>query len=334
MNLRTTVRAWWLEQDTPIGRLTATRIVTGAATLRATWHLPPADIFTHEAKILDATADCKPFRLSAEQYQALRLISLTSVAAWTLGCDHIAVRVAANASTLLVHRQNATLHPPSWNYSTHLNAYLAFLTGLRRSDWRDPKTASHVLALMQAGYSWIYLQAGLSKLRNAGPAWINGSTLRGSWAECGTPLGRRLSRLDPKIAALATTSALAFELGFLLAVILANHNRYLSGMASLSFHALTKLTLDISFWHHYWLAIPLFLLPPTVAAALEESRCLPLTGPSFRRPDSPDEQPPATDTTKRTGPGRGLQGVMSGCCAGGPTRRGCPGRSARFRGGR
>jgi hypothetical protein len=263
VKLLSVVHEWWAGQENPAERVRLARLVTGAAVLRATWHLPPGSFIGRESVILRQadTAAGSRGRLSPVQYQALRWMSLASVAAWTLGCDRGAVRITANTATLLVHRENVKVYPPSWNYSTHLHAYLAFLSAHSGGELEEAEAASRTLALMQLGYAWIYLQAGVSKLRNTGLTWVNGATLRGSWAECGTPLGKRASRLDGKVAAAASLAAVAFELGFLPATILLHRHRSLLGLASLAFHAIVKATLGISFWHQHWLALPLFLFP-------------------------------------------------------------------------
>lgn len=260
------ILAWTSPPTSPVQQLAAVKLVTGMALLRSTWHLPPGDLFEREgALVRPPRADHDRPNLVAEHYDTLRAVALVSVAAWTLGCDHWSVRAVANISTLAVHHHNAALVPDSWNYSTHLNFFLLMLSLYSEEEQRDPTVATTLLEAMQICYAWGYLQAAVSKLRNSGVHWANGSTLRASWAESRSSLGRWLSRRDRRWAAAASTAALAFEAGFLPALLLPGRQRQLLGLAALGFHGATKATLGISFWHYNWYALPLFGVPDTAA---------------------------------------------------------------------
>ncbi|GEM30838.1 hypothetical protein NN3_18450 [Nocardia neocaledoniensis NBRC 108232] len=230
--------------------------------LRATWHLPPGSVFGHEGPLLDAAAGHRPkLRLSRRQFDATRWVSLLSVAAWTLGYEHWLVRASANVSSCMVHCQNARLHERSWNYASHLHVFLLSLSAVRTP---TTETQSALVAGLQSYFASIYAQAGLSKLIAAGPHWADGATLRGSWAEYGTPLGRRLSTSDLRIAAAASGATLLIELGLLPLLFLAGRRGWkIVGLSSLAFHAASKATMDISFWHLAWFAYPLFLADTT-----------------------------------------------------------------------
>jgi hypothetical protein len=265
-------RRWWTDQEGAAERLVLTRYATGLALMRATWHLPPGSLFTREGLLLDAArGHSSRTPLTSRQYEALRVVSLLSVGAWTLGCEHPAVKVAANLSSGIVHWRNARLHDEVWNYNSHLNVFLLALSCVGTGDKPSPRggkeispeVASALVAALQSYYGWIYFQAGLSKALVSGIRWLDGTTVRGSWAECGTPLGRLLSKADVRLAVAASIAALGFELSFF--PLLFSGQRYWRalGLGSLAFHASTKATMDISFWHLSWLAVPLFIAEPS-----------------------------------------------------------------------
>ncbi|SDT83354.1 hypothetical protein SAMN05216371_8175 [Streptomyces sp. TLI_053] len=256
---------WLPAAKDPVDDLAVVKALTGAALLRTTWHLPPGDVLEREAVVLERLGHTSAKRLSARQYEALRAVALASLAGWTLGCDHWAVRVLANASSLAVHGQNAALLPESWNYASHLHFFLVLLTLFPVGERTTPDSAAVLLEALQLCYAWAYLQAGASKLRNTGVRWADGRTLRASWAESRSPLGEWLGRRDLRWASAASTAALVLELGFVPALLVPGPHRRLLGLASLAFHGSTKATLGISFWHFSWYAVPLFGLPESVS---------------------------------------------------------------------
>lgn len=262
------VLPWLPLPEDPVRDIERARRVTGAAMLRATWHLPPGEVLERHAELLSRLGEQPRKRLSPRQYEALRAIALASVTAWTLGCDHWSIRAVANASSLAVHRHNAALLPESWNYSTHLHFFLLALSSCSAEEREDPEFAAALLEALQLCFAWAYLQAGVSKLRNSGRAWAEGRTLRASWAEARSTAGRWLSRRDPRWAAGASLAALVFELGYVAALLTPGRHRDFLGLSCLAFHGATKATLDISFWHFSWYALPLYGVPRTISERL------------------------------------------------------------------
>ena len=260
---------WWVDQDAAVERLRLVRITTGLALLRATAHLPPGDFFANEARRIDEVLGRQEKRLHGNAYEAVRAVAVASLAAWTAGSDNRAVRALANGTSFLLHRQNARVDPQVWDYAGHLNA---FLLALSTVDKPDRRSASALLAAFQTYYGFSYFQAAVSKLLVSGLPWLDGRTLRASWAECGTPLGKRLSRAPLPLAAAASGAAVAFELAFLPLLLLEPGLGRLLGLGSIGFHAAIRATLGISFWHHVWFAVPLFVLPPTTVRRLGRSR--------------------------------------------------------------
>jgi hypothetical protein len=267
------VRSWWgADQEDALQRLALTRYVVGAAIVRATWHLPPGSVFVNEGRLLDLVSGRAPLNhLTGRQYEILRALALLSGGAWALGCEHPGLKAAANLSSCAVHWRNASLHDEVWNYNSHLNVFMLVLScidlGGRREGGRKvpPEVAAALVAALQSYYAWIYFQAGISKLLNGGAGWLDGTTVRGSWAEYGTPLGRSLSKADIRVAAAASIAALAFELSLFPMLLARPRYRPVLGLASVCFHAATKATMDISFWHLSWLAVPLFIADPSLA---------------------------------------------------------------------
>ncbi|MFI6761057.1 hypothetical protein ACIBF5_18165 [Micromonospora sp. NPDC050417] len=271
------LRQTFVQQPEAHQRLGLARVTTGAAVLRTLWHLPPGEVLHEYADQAEPG-----WRLDARQYEALRGIAFLSVAAWTLGCEHPAVRLAANGSFAALQRHVAHFDQRAWNYNSNLNLALLLLsTSDTRGSLADPdrapstEVASAMLAAMQLYYAWVYFQSGVAKLVVGGPKWVDGRTVAGSWAELGTPLGRRLARADRRVAATAGALSLLFELGFPAALLGLWQRKELVGAASLAFHAGVKATMDISFWHHSAFALPLFVLPSkaerVVAAVLRLS---------------------------------------------------------------
>ncbi|WP_128978919.1 hypothetical protein [Streptomyces roseicoloratus] len=265
-------------------RLALARLTTGLAILNTLWHLPPGDALVDEWSRKEAGGDGRPSgRLSAEQYEALRRLAFVSTAAWTLGAESKALKFAANASFAAVQRHVAQFDQRAWNYNSNLNVYLLLLslTDSRGSlaeavgegaddgtgDGADgggssPDVATAVLLAMRLYYGCLYFQSGLSKVLLSGPAWADGRTLRGSWAELGNRAGKWLSRRPMAVAAAASAATLAFELLFPAAQIALRKRPRAVGLSSLAFHASIKATMGISFWHHAVHALPLFVLDP------------------------------------------------------------------------
>ncbi|MFJ5710083.1 hypothetical protein [Streptomyces sp. NPDC093105] len=265
-------------------RLALARLTTGLAILNTLWHLPPGDALVDEWSRKEEGQDGRPSgRLSAEQYEALRRLAFVSTAAWTLGAESKALKFAANASFAAVQRHVAQFDQRAWNYNSNLNVYLLLLslTDSRGSlaeavgegaddgtgDGADgggpsPDVATAVLLAMRLYYGCLYFQSGLSKVLLSGPAWADGRTLRGSWAELGNRAGKWLSRRPMTVAAAASAATLAFELLFPAAQIALRKHPRAVGLSSLAFHASIKATMGISFWHHAVHALPLFVLDP------------------------------------------------------------------------
>ncbi|MFB7829346.1 hypothetical protein [Streptomyces hydrogenans] len=256
-------------------RLALARLTTGLAILNTLWHLPPGDALVDEWSRKEDGEDPRSGRLSAEQYEALRRLAFVSTAAWTLGAESKALKFAANASFAAVQRHVAQFDERAWNYNSNLNVYLLLLslTDSRGSlaeaaeegaegDGPSSEVATAVLLAMRLYYGCLYFQSGLSKVLLSGPAWADGRTLRGSWAELGNRAGKWLSRRPMTVAAAASAATLAFELLFPAAQIALRKRPRAVGLSSLAFHASIKATMDISFWHHAVHALPLFVLDP------------------------------------------------------------------------
>ena len=256
-------------------RLALARLTTGLAILNTLWHLPPGDALVDEWSRKEDGDGPRSGRLSAEQYEALRRLAFVSTAAWTLGAENKALKFAANASFAAVQRHVAQFDERAWNYNSNLNVYLLLLslTDSRGSlaeaagegaadDGPSSEVATAVLLAMRLYYGCLYFQSGLSKVLLSGPAWADGRTLRGSWAELGNRAGKWLSRRPMTVAAAASAATLAFELLFPAAQIALRKHPRAVGLSSLAFHASIKATMDISFWHHAVHALPLFVLDP------------------------------------------------------------------------
>ncbi|MEU8971258.1 hypothetical protein AB0D11_18635 [Streptomyces monashensis] len=248
-------------------RIALARITTGLAALNTLWHLPPGDVL---AEPWEPSPQAASGRLTAEQYEALRRLAFVSVAAWTLGCESKAVKFAANVSFAAVQRHVAQFDQGAWNYNSNLNVYLLLLSltdsrgslAAQGTDEASPEVAAAVLLAMRMYYACLYFQSGLSKLLRSGPAWADGRTLRGSWAELGTRAGKWLSLRPMGVAAVASALALGFELLYPPAQLALRRRPHLTGLASIAFHVSVKATMDISFWHHAVHALPLYVLRP------------------------------------------------------------------------
>lgn len=247
-------------------RLAMARLTTGAAVLTTLWHLPPGEVLEEHRP---GGEEARGARLTARQYEALRRLAFVTVGAWMLGAESPAVKFAANASFAAVQRHVASFDKRAWNYNSNLNVYLLLLSLtdsrgplLAGRPTAPPAVAGAVLRAMRLYYGCVYFQSGLSKLLISGPAWVDGRTLRGSWAELGTRAGKWLGSRPVGVAAAASVLALGFEVAFPAAQVMLRRRPHLAGLASLAFHASVKATMDISFWHHAVHALPLFVLPP------------------------------------------------------------------------
>ncbi|MFD7980593.1 hypothetical protein [Streptomyces sp. NPDC059071] len=256
-------------------RLALARLTTGLAVLNTLWHLPPGDALVDEWSRTDddGAEGNRGGRLTAEQYEGLRRLAFVSTAAWTLGVESKALKFAANVSFAAVQRHVAQFDQRAWNYNSNLNVYLLLLSltdsrgslaeeGPADDDGSSDEVATAVLLAMRLYYGCLYFQSGLSKLLLSGPAWADGRTLRGSWAELGTRAGKWISQRPMTVAAAASAATLAFELLFPAAQIAFRKRPRAVGLASLAFHSSIKATMDISFWHHAVHALPLFVLDP------------------------------------------------------------------------
>jgi hypothetical protein len=268
--MRALLRDIFVNQPDAGSRLALTRVTTGAAVLQTLRHLPPGELLDRHWPAEDGK-----WRLSPGQYQALRVVAAISTAAWTLGAEHPLVKIVANTSFAAVQRHVAHFDQKAWNYNANLNFTLAALslTDTRGSlaDPRrapSPEVASALLGALQAHYAWVYLQSGVAKLAVGGPGWLDGRTVHGSWAELGTPLGKRLAGTGRIAAIAAGGGSLAMELGYPVALLALWRRKSWVGAASLVFHSAVKATMDISFWHHATQALPLFVLPGKTERAL------------------------------------------------------------------
>ncbi|KUH36407.1 MULTISPECIES: hypothetical protein [Streptomyces] len=183
-----------------------------------------------------------------------------------------AVRVAANVSFGLLQHQVVRLDRTLWSYNSHLNIFLGLLSlveDIERDGDQDSAAAyaTALLAAMQSYYAAMYLQSGLAKVLTVGWKWTRGSTLRGAWAELGTPLGKQLSAVGPNPARAASTGALVYELPFAPLMLAAWRLRWLLGLSSAGFHGAVKATMSISFWHLSWYSVPLFAAPDRATVA-------------------------------------------------------------------
>lgn len=255
-------------------RVALARLTTGLAVMNTLWHLPPGEVLArHGASAEGTSAEPSPepsdpagTGLTPGQYEALRRLALATVAAWTLGVESKALKFAANASFAALQRHVARFDQRAWNYNSNLNVYLLLLSltdSRGRPEGPPAEMNSAVLRAMRLYYGCVYVQSGLSKLLLSGPGWVDGRTLRGSWAELGTRTGKWLSTRPRGVAAVASVLTLGFELGFPAAQLLLRKRPHLVGLASLAFHGTVKATMDISFWHHAVHALPLFVLPPS-----------------------------------------------------------------------
>ncbi|MEU3227027.1 hypothetical protein ABZ695_28225 [Streptomyces sp. NPDC006976] len=261
----------WRDQPDAVQRLRLARYTTGAAILRTVWHMPSGTVVAEQRELLESAGqEPSGFQLSPAQYEAVRGVALVSAAAWALGNDRPEVKITANLSFLALQRHQVAMHQDLYSYTSHLNTFLLLLclvdaeaAGPDATHGRTPpdRLASAALAAMQSYYALVYLQSGISKLRVTGVKWLDGRTLRGSLAELGTPLGKRLSRQDLRLLAAAGTAAVGFELAFLPGLLAGWRHKQVFGLLSLGFHTSIKATMNISFWHFAWFALPLFVLP-------------------------------------------------------------------------
>ncbi|MFI9325487.1 hypothetical protein ACIGXI_37715 [Kitasatospora aureofaciens] len=260
-------------QGHALDRLPLVRLTTGAAVVRTVWHLPPGRFLADYTRLADEAGE-EPVEgrpMDPRAYEALRAVAAVSAGAWALGAGHPAVRVAANVSFGLLQRQVVRLDRALWSYNSHLNVFLGLLSlvdDVERDGDRDAAGyATAVVAALQSYYAAMYLQSGLAKVVTVGWKWTRGSTLRGAWAELGTPLGKRLSAVEPSPARAASTLALVYELAFAPLMLVAWPHRRLLGLSSAAFHGAVKATMDISFWHLSWYSVPLFAAPDRAVAA-------------------------------------------------------------------
>ncbi|TDE57744.1 hypothetical protein E1295_07215 [Nonomuraea mesophila] len=267
----------WLNQPGARARLSLTRYTTGAAIMRHVAHMPRGEVLQEQLAILEAAGQPRGSRRwERTTYEALRVLTLASAAAWTLGNDHPAIRITTNLSFLALQRRLVAVHKDLYSYTSHLNVFLLLLSvvdsrGTTATSSRQDEVASAALAAMQIYYATMYLQSGLSKVMVTGPKWMDGRTLRGAMAELGTPFGKSMSRRDLRLLAAASAASVAFELGFLPAMLLGWPYRHLLGLSSVAFHGSVKATMNISFWHLSCFAIPLFVLSPDVERRVRQT---------------------------------------------------------------
>ncbi|MER5382401.1 hypothetical protein ABT040_19330 [Streptomyces sp. NPDC002688] len=268
------------EQEDAAQRLALCRMTTGAAVVRTVWHLPPGNFLAEYADMLNK-ADTEAGKrrrkaLDPVVYEGLRVVAAASTAAWALGSDHPAVKIAANGSFALLQRYVVAFHEDLWSYNSHLNVFLGALSLTRPVDDSAPassadRSTSALLAALQAYYACMYLQSGMSKFVGAGWKWTEGSALHGAWGELGTRLGKYFAAERPELPPVLSKATVAYELAFAPLLLLAWHRRSLLGLSSAAFHGAVKVTLDISFWHLSWFSAPLFVVPTSVARPVAEA---------------------------------------------------------------
>ncbi|MEI5008142.1 hypothetical protein RB196_13090 [Streptomyces sp. PmtA] len=292
----------YVRQHNAVDRLSLVRLTTGAAVVRTVWHLPPGRFLADYTRLVDEAGDepVKGRPLDPLAYEALRAtVAVVSAGAWALGAGHPAVRVAANVSFGLLQRQVVRLDRTLWSYNSHLNVFLGLLSlvdDVERDGNRDSAAtyATALLAAMQSYYAAMYLQSGLAKVLTVGWKWTRGSTLRGAWAELGTPLGKQLSALEPNPARAASTGALVYELAFAPLMLAAWPHRRLLGLSSAGLPRCRQ------GHHEHLLLAPVLVLRPAVRRP----------GPGHGRLlTAPEGRPP--QPVGRSGPGGG--GCRRGC---------------------
>lgn len=276
-------------QDDAQDRLRVVRTVLGVAIIRLALHAPKGrlverleeNLSTRPAVTLwkkecDADSSCPTAvpRGSGASFELLRWVAIASVGFWSYGSDGLVLRGLANLSFLGLQIRLLRVHRSLWSYNAHLNLFLGALS-LISKDGRLPsgrrlraEEASAVVASLQLYYATVYLQSGLSKLRGAGVRWVDGRTLRGAWAELGTAAGRQLARRGRWLAAVVSCATLFAELSSLPILVGFWRYRTIYGLVSLAFHLGVKYTMQISFWHLAWFAVPLFVLPPSAIRVL------------------------------------------------------------------
>jgi hypothetical protein len=256
-------------------RLPLVRVSLGAAVLRTIVQMPAGSFFEEHQGTVQAVRQRGrgAVRLTAFQFNALRLLSLASVGMWTIGVRHVAVRATAAAGFAVLNGYVAQFHPRLWSYNSHLNMFLCAATAVDTTKWlsveRRPPAAiskdeaqlqSLALTAMQLGSAAIYSQAGLSKILHGKAQWMSeGSTLKGALAVLGTPAGYRLSTNDPLMRALSVATVVG-ETAFLPLLVTRWNDRRLIALGAIAFHLATKRLLGISFWHLWALYPALFIV--------------------------------------------------------------------------
>jgi hypothetical protein len=268
------------DQADAADRLPFVRLSLGAAVVRTIVQMPGGSFFEEHRD----TVGRSPVRLSAAQFNALRALTLASVALWTIGVRHVAVRVCAAAGFAAVSAYVAQFNPRLWNYNSHLNFFLCAATAVDTSKWlsvdkgeprpltsEERRMQSLALAAMQLGSAAIYTQAGLSKVIYGRTKWMTGgSTLKGALAVLGTPEGHRLSG-DERLMKALSMATVAGELAFLPVLVAGWRGRRLISLGAVAFHLATKRFLGISFWHLWALYPALFIAPVPGSPAEEKS---------------------------------------------------------------
>lgn len=113
-------------------------------------------------------------------------------------------------------------------------------------DARRSRFARWPFELLLIELAFYYFDAGLTKLRVGGLAWADGWTLQYHLVQHDTALGRMVAP-HRWLCALLSTGALAFELGFPLAVLVRRLRPwFLAG--GVCFHTGNHLLLDLIFW--------------------------------------------------------------------------------------
>lgn len=111
---------------------------------------------------------------------------------------------------------------------------------------RRSRFARWPFELLLVELAFYYFDAGLSKLSASGLAWADGWTLQYFLLQHGTPLGLAIAPYRWLCAALSA-AALAFELGFPLAVVFRRLRPWFL-LGGVCFHVGNDLLLDLIFW--------------------------------------------------------------------------------------
>ncbi|MFK7824916.1 MAG: hypothetical protein AB8G05_12210 [Oligoflexales bacterium] len=166
-----------------------------------------------------------------------------------------------------------------WNYNTHINFFLVALNFTRSGEYysidrlffrrdtslkstKERERASIYISFVQFFVALIYWNAGYSKLIKGGLKWFTeGESIFSFMAltaqQSNSNLGLELA-IQPLIARIMGISTGIFELGFILALSLFSGSVRL-GLISLAFHCVIHSSMNVPFFHLWFLYPALFL---------------------------------------------------------------------------